>query len=187
MLCSLQIWHAGLAAAALTKAAQADRDKRSMKNNRLARALLLMLEHQGTNRNKTGAPRWSGKISIEHILPRNIRKPGAGWDRCWTSEKQSEWLHRLGNLAMLNASDNSSLGNCSFQDKIAKIEKFQDSASWTVKDLLRTHGRKEWDEGSVQQRHDHLLSVFRERWVVNTVATAGEGPGMHCHACCYTD
>ena len=80
--------HTGSDGVTLTKAAQMARDKLSVKNNKLARALLLMLEHQGTNRKKTGAPNWSGKISIEHILPRNINKPGAGWDRHWTAEKQ---------------------------------------------------------------------------------------------------
>lgn len=117
--------HTGSGGIAFTKAAQIARDKLSVKNNRLARALLLMLEHEGTNRKKTGAPKWTGKISIEHILPRNISKPGADWDRHWTAEKQSEWLHRLGNLAMLNDSDNSSLGNCGFQAKIGKIKMFR--------------------------------------------------------------
>lgn len=158
----------------MTKAAQAERDKRSVKNNWLARALLLMLEHQGTNRNKTGAPRWSGRISIEHILPRNIHKPGSDWTRHWrTSGEQLEWLHRLGNLAMLNDSDNSSLGNCSFKDKIAKIKTFEDSASWTIMDLLRHHEHSEWDKYSIQARHDRMLQTLRQRWGVENDDPAG--------------
>ena len=146
---------------------------------------MLMLEHEGISRNKTGAPRWSGKISIEHILPRNISKPGAGWEFHWTPDKQSEWLHRLGNLAMLNDSDNSSLGNCSFQVKMTKIASFQHSASWTIKDLFQQYQGKEWDESSVQDRHNRLLAVFRERWSVPppSVPSAGGEPG--CLLCVF--
>ncbi len=163
------LWHAYSGSATMTRAAQAERDKRTMKNNRLARALLLMLEHEGTNRNNSGAPRWSGKISIEHILPRNISKPGAKWGVHWSSQNQPEWLHRLGNLAMLNDSDNSSLGNCSFQAKIAKIERFKDSASWTIKDLLHHHATNKWDEHNIQERHARLLRIL-QRWGVEPAA-----------------
>ena len=175
MICT---WPAGSGSATETKAAQAERDKWSVKNNKLARALLFMLEHQGTNRNKTGAPRWSGKTSIEHILPRNISKPGAKWNRHWNAGKLSEWLHRLGNLAMLNDSDNSSLGNCGFQAKIAKIESFKDSASWTIRDVLQNHATGKWDEHNLKKRHERLLNVFRQRWGVE--AAAGGYPAYKC-------
>ena len=167
-------WNTGSSAATLTKVAQLERDKRSVKNNRLARALLLMLEHQGTNWRKTGGPKWSGKISIEHILPRNLSKPGADWGRHWTAEKQLEWLHRLGKLAMLNDCDNSSLGNCGFKVKIDKIKTFQDSASWTVRDLLRNYVDRDWDEASMQDRHTRMLEAFQERWGLDSSQFSSE-------------
>ena len=75
---------------------------------------------------------------------------------------------------MLNDSDNSSLGNCSFQVKMGKIEVFQDSASWTIRDLFRQYHGREWDESSLQERHNRLLDVFRDRWGVTPTAAAGE-------------
>lgn len=145
----------------------------TVKNNKLARALLLILEHEQVSRGKSGAPTWNGKISVEHILPRNTSKAGAGWEQPdvsgWTATTKAAWLHRLGNLAMLNDSDNSSLGNCSFKSKVTKMKSFQASASWTIQSLLADYTDTEWCEADLQQRHQQLLDVFIKRWKVPAV------------------
>jgi len=168
----------------ISKATQLDRDQYSVKNNKLARALLLMLEHECTNRGKNGATKWTGKISVEHVLPRNMSKAGSDWETtaAWTDEKQAEWLHRLGNLAMLNDSDNSSLGNCSFADKMEKVGRFQGSASWTIRDLYDTYKDGPWTEEQVQHRQERMLALFCRRWGVNEPSSAGTSTSM-CSAC----
>ncbi len=175
--------HTGTVTNGISKATQLDRDQNSVKNNKLARALLLMLEHECI-RGKNGAAKWTGKISIEHVLPRNMSKPGSDWQTtaAWTDEKQAEWLHRLGNLAMLNDSDNSSLGNCSFAEKMEKVGRFQGSASWTVRDLYETYKGGPWTEKQVQHRQERLLALFRRRWGVSEPSSAGTSTGM-CSAC----
>ena len=172
--------HSGVVTTGISKAAQLERDRLSVKNNKLARALLLMLEHECTNRGKNGATKWTGKISIEHVLPRNMSKPGSDWrtTAAWTSQKQAEWLHRLGNLAMLNDSDNSSLGNCSFADKMQKVGRFLNSASWIVRDLYDTYKDSPWTEQQLQHRHQRMLALFCQRWGVNGPTPARASKGM---------
>lgn len=145
----------------------------SVSNNKLARALMLIVEHEGAYKNSSGGPQWTGTISIEHVLPRNIRNPKADWTNLpqpgWNDQLQTAWLHRLGNLAMLNDSDNSSLGNVSFSQKVAKMKELGHSSSWTIKDLLEHHHSSVWNAQAVERRHQRLLTVLRNRWSVDNI------------------
>jgi hypothetical protein len=52
-------------------------------------------------------------INLEHVLP---RKPEGNWPQ-FTDEEVQLYATRLGNLALMRASDNSDLKSCAFSDK----------------------------------------------------------------------
>lgn len=93
---------------------------------------------------------------------------------------------------MLNDSDNSSLGNVSFKRKIAKIDNFKHSRSWTINDLLKHHRKGFWNVKAVEQRHERLLALLRSRWSVDDIKTKlfNKGPQValgttaNLHVCC---
>lgn len=148
---------------------------------------MLILEHEGCSKNSSGGPTWVGTISIEHILPRKLTNPSADWTVLpqpgWTNQLQATWLHRLGNLAMLNDSDNSSLGNVSFKRKIAKIDKFNHAPSWTISDLLTHHREGVWNMKAVEQRHERLLALLCSRWNVDDIKTKLSNKGSQLAHC----
>ena len=142
---------------------------------------MLILEHEGSSKGTAGGPKWSGTISIEHVLPRNLKNEKAGWllqPQGWNNHSQAQWLHRLGNLALLNDSDNSSLGNVSFREKVLKMQAFGHASSWTIKDLLEHHKDRAWDQAAVQSRHTRLLEMLRSRWETEKIAfgLTNQGP-----------
>lgn len=152
-----------------------------MSNNKLARALLLIFEHEGNCKDTAGGPRWSGSVSIEHILPRKLDNPKADWMRGpqgWNAQSQQVWLHRLGNLALLNGSDNSSLGNVSFSEKVAKMQKLGHASSWTIEDLLKHHQHGVWNKEAIQSRHTRLLEMLHTRWHTAKIAAALDSQGV---------
>ena len=172
---------AGPAQSVPQQVAQQSEARVTVKNNKLARALMLILEHEGSSKGTAGGPRWSGTISIEHVLPRNLKNEKAGWlfqPPGWNSYSQAEWLHRLGNLAMLNDSDNSSLGNVSFSEKVVKMQAFGHAPSWTIKDLLEHHKDRVWDEAAIQSRHTRLLDMLRSRWKTEKIAVGLPNQGL---------
>lgn len=82
----------------------------SPRNAAVARDILFRLEaHVG------GAvyDRGSAEYSVEHILPRNPSRP---WPE-FADRRHDEYFDRLGNLTLLNADDNSRLGNGWFAEK----------------------------------------------------------------------
>ena len=156
----------------------------------VAKALMLMLEDQIVFGGQSGGYRWVGSISVEHVLPRNMRNKHADWEqKGWTQPKHEQWLHRLGNLALLNDSDNSSLGNLGFDRKSAKVAELRQKhmLPWSLEDVYTKH--KIWDEANLQARHSRLLEIFRKRWALPTAAAAKQGPSMPlvckgCLCCC---
>lgn len=116
---------------------------------------------------------------MEHVLPRNINGKHADWRSSgWDDTKHALWLHRLGNLALLNDSDNSSLGNLGFQKKRSCIEDLQSThgLSWSIQDVYRNH--QSWKEDDVKSRHARLLQIFQNRWALprHDDPAASDGP-----------
>lgn len=163
------------------QAAQSTDAAVSVSNNKLARALLLIFEHEGNCKDTSGGPRWMGSVSVEHVLPRKLDNPKADWLRDppeWNVQNQKQWLHRLGNLALLNGSDNSSLGNVSFSQKVAKMQKLGHASSWTIEDLLKHHKHGVWNKEAIQSRHTRLLEMLRTRWDTEKIAAGLSNHGM---------
>lgn len=153
----------------------------------LGKALMLILEHDRVCKNQSGGHNWAGSISVEHVLPRNINGKHADWRaNGWDENNHALWLHRLGNLALLNDSDNSSLGNLGFQKKRSCIEDLQSThgLSWSIQDVYTNH--KKWTELDVKSRHARLLQIFQNRWALpqRDKPAASDGPAgavLKCH------
>lgn len=82
------------------------------RNKQVARYLLFCLEKQLSNQEfDSDSPRYT----LEHILPEN---PGSNWPD-FTDEQALDAVYRLGNLAILEAVANRTIGNSGFTDKKA--------------------------------------------------------------------
>lgn len=61
------------------------------------------------------------KLTVEHILPQEV-KSGSSWEKDFQDEaERKEWTHKLGNLALLSSKSNSLASNLDFKAKQAKI------------------------------------------------------------------
>ncbi|MDZ4179658.1 MAG: DUF262 domain-containing protein [Coriobacteriia bacterium] len=55
------------------------------------------------------------QVNLEHVLPKRAR--AADWGAAFDADERKEYLHRLGNLALLQKGPNGRIGNKSFSDK----------------------------------------------------------------------
>lgn len=84
----------------------------------LAKYILVKIENQIAN--KDYQPE-EAVATIEHILPEN---PGGIWEENFPIEMQEDYIYRLGNYTLLEASVNNKLGNnISFVDKLKEYKK----------------------------------------------------------------
>jgi hypothetical protein len=83
----------------------------------LAKYILVKIENQIANKDYQPEDAVS---TIEHILPEN---PGSVWDDVFSVDIQDDYIYRLGNYSLLEASINNKLdNNMSFPDKLKKYE-----------------------------------------------------------------
>src|SRR3546814_5736146 len=74
----------------------------------LFRSILLRLDALVSDGSKTMA---HDLVTVEHVLPQQPRSD-SGWVGWIASpQERSAWVHRLGNLALLNRKKNSAAGN----------------------------------------------------------------------------
>ena len=104
-------------------------------------------------------------ISIEHVLP---QKPPADSEWCsWfpTQAERDHWVHRLGNLLLLNHRKNSSASNYEFEKK--KTAYFTKGGISPFP--LTTHAvqEDEWTVVVVERRQNELLDKLRQLWRLN--------------------
>ena len=64
---------------------------------------------------------YSGRITIEHVLPQ--RSLNEYWRSRFTDKEHAQWLHKLGNLALISGTKNSEAQNSSFDKKKKLWEK----------------------------------------------------------------
>jgi uncharacterized protein with ParB-like and HNH nuclease domain len=84
----------------------------------LVKYILVKIENQISNKDNQPEEAIS---TIEHILPEN---PGGIWEEYFSTELQEDYIYRLGNYALLEASINSKLdNNMSFKNKLRSYKK----------------------------------------------------------------
>lgn len=113
-------------------------------------------------------------ISIEHVLPQN---PPAGSEWCkWfaTQELRDKWVHRLGNLLLLNHKKNSSASNYEFEKK--KTAYFAKGGVSPFPLTTQAIGETEWTLDVIERRQKELLAKLKQAWRIG-VLTADDPAG----------
>lgn len=91
-------------------------------------------------------------LHLKHILPQSYNGVPT-WRENWTAEHASEWMHRLGNLALLNQKKNAKIGNGPFEKKTSVFNASPYPLTNEISKLT------EWDEISVARQHSRLLNL----------------------------
>ena len=123
---------------------------------KVAKAILLRLnehiqvkEHQG---------RWEylpKSLQLEHVLPQKL---GLSWREEWSEDEAKLWMHRLGNLALLNQKVNSEISNGPFPNK-------KDKLSESPYPLTKAISKMEtWDSENVVRNHKNVVATAVQVW-----------------------
>ena len=102
------------------------------------------------------------KPTIEHVFPQNPKDIN-DWSG-WTEGNKNQWLHKIGNLALLSRRKNSKVGNKKF--KIKRDEFFglkYGVTPYALTNKLASHD-KDWPVEHVEERQKELLEVLHKGW-----------------------
>jgi hypothetical protein len=107
------------------------------------------------------------------VLPQQPPQ-GSNWLDWFPNPKdQYQWVHRLGNLALLTRKKNSSASNYDFDKK--KQSYFAHGGVSPFVLTTQVLGKKEWTPAIVAQRQAELLALLEQHWQLknrkNPVAT----------------
>ncbi|MEI7460447.1 MAG: HNH endonuclease family protein, partial [Pirellula sp.] len=111
-------------------------------------------------------------ISIEHVLPQN---PSASSQWCkWfpTQELRDRWVHRLGNLLLLNHKKNSSASNYEFEKK--KTAYFKKGGVSPFPLTTQAIGESEWTLKVVEARQEQAIEELKHLWRIKADVLADQ-------------
>lgn len=123
-------------------------------------------------------------VTVEHVLPQTPR-PDSEWTR-WIPSEQARlgWVHRLGNLALLNRKKNSSASNYEFDRK--KQAYFSRGGVCAFPLTTQVLQQKDWTIEVLESRHAALLKLAEAYWglegrsaparALPALASAGDSP-----------
>jgi hypothetical protein len=94
------------------------------------------------------------EINLEHILP---EQPESNWPSI-APELAEAYFNRIGNMALLQAKKNSTIGNAAFTEK-QKV--FAKSAYLLTAEI---GSKSQWSTAEIQQRQKQLAKVAVETW-----------------------
>ncbi len=103
------------------------------------------------------------ETTIEHVLPQNPR-PDSEWRQIWTEEERDDWLHRLGNLVLLDRTKNPEASNYDFQTKKEKYFRSSRKGIALYASAVDVMNYDEWTPATVMARQHKLLEAFRRGW-----------------------
>jgi hypothetical protein len=95
-------------------------------------------------------------INLEHILP---KKPDSSWSQ-FTDDEASAYVNRLGNQALLRASDNSNLHNTGFGEKKKAYAASPYILTSQIADLA------DWSPAAIANRQKTLSGLAIKAWPV---------------------
>ena len=102
--------------------------------------------------------------TVEHILPQKIQ--GTVWEV--PAEEHQQWLHRLGNIVLIDKRKNSSIGNAAYQVKKDKYKVHFDSRANTNY-VFQTYS--EWNLDTIKANHKRVVKLLRQYYEGNSLAT----------------
>jgi hypothetical protein len=129
----------------------------SPRTNKIARYYLLALERkaQGEPEPEFVPNEDEEKVNLEHVFPRNAR------DEDWPSFvglDSGEWSQRLGNLTLLQKSQNARIGNKAFDVKRPKL------AASKLRLTKMVGSEVIWTPTAIEQRQKSLAKLALEVW-----------------------
>lgn len=103
-----------------------------------------------------------GVLSIEHVLPQRPREESV-WIANFTDQQRDYWVHRLGNLVLLNRKKNSQASNYDFDEK--KLKYFSASGGSAVFALTtQVLSEPTWTPEVVERRQKELVRRLATEW-----------------------
>ncbi len=103
-----------------------------------------------------------GVISIEHVLPQNPRENSQWCDWFPTQGMRDRWVHRLGNLLLLNRKKNSSASNFDFDEK--KKTYFTKGGVSPFPLTTQVISESGWTPDVLRKRQRSMLTILMKAW-----------------------
>jgi hypothetical protein len=102
--------------------------------------------------------------SVEHLMPQKIEE--TQWDIEPTKHK--EWVHRLGNLSLIDKNKNSSLSNKLFHEKKVKYQGAIETRANTNYIFITN---PEWNIDTIEANHKRTISLLTQYYEGNNLKT----------------
>lgn len=102
--------------------------------------------------------------SIEHIMPQKITN--TEWNI--GLEDHDNWIHRLGNLALIDRRKNASLSNRKFSDKKIRYQGAIETRANTNYIFMRY---RQWDIETIKENHSRVVNLLKEYYKGNSIDT----------------
>lgn len=102
--------------------------------------------------------------SIEHLMPQNIA--GTQWNIA--DDAHREWVHRLGNLALIDKNKNSSLSNKLYSEKKVK---YQGAIETRANTNFIFMSNADWNIDTIKQNHSRVVSLLADYYSGNSLKT----------------
>lgn len=121
--------------------------------------ILLRLDHLMSD---GSASYQHGTVSVEHVMPQQPA-PNSQW-LSWVPEAQvhQNWVHRLGNLALLSRRKNSAASNYDFEKKKKAYFTKGGVCSFALTTQVLQYGT--WTVDVMEQRQNQMLNTFETHW-----------------------
>jgi hypothetical protein len=107
------------------------------------------------------------QASLEHILPQKPKAPA--WQV--SEEYHAEWLHRLGNVVLVDTKKNASLSNSSFLDKRHKYSTYIEGRANTNYVFITY---QQWNEDTLRHNHNRVVNLLKAYYTGNSLQALKE-------------
>ncbi len=102
------------------------------------------------------------KCSVEHLMPMHIEN----FNLNISKEQHNIWLHKLGNIILLDARKNARLNKSDFS---TKQEKYQSSIKNRIhsKEILSKH--EQWNLQTIEKNHINIVTLLKSYYNMNSI------------------
>lgn len=115
----------------------------------------------------TGGATYDHKIiTVEHVLPQNP-KTDSEWNSTFTEAEAKYWVHKLGNLILLDKKKNSEAQNFDFHEKKDRYFRSQTGVPPFAL-TLDVVDSVEWTPAALERRQHRLVGALANTWGLGT-------------------
>ena len=112
------------------------------------------------------------RSSVEHIMPRKISFPDWNIDK----DEHFDWVHRLGNLVLIDKRKNSSLSNLQYKVKVEKYKKDIEARANTNYVFMTYNDY--WNIDTIKDNHDRVLKILKMYYKENSIEAVNKIKNM---------